>query len=252
MCKVKCLTPLLCFCVPVVAVADTIKQSVPFDYDANFGPTFPVIQGFDTQGGTRALTGVTFSFDYNFDVEVYIESTGPTPVMNGDFLLDQSYITLYQLGTIDGLGGDPGDDPPLLGPGSFFAGGITGDLAAYDGIPGNDGPDSFRRTFADSFTTVQQYGMENPEVLAAVTDVGPLTTVMGGFGELFFQWINDPKWPPPSDFFPVYPDDAAIWVSTPTFRHYGAIHITYEFTVVPEPLTTVPLTVLALLSMRRR
>lgn len=230
-----------------VAVADTITQSVPFDYDANFGATTAVIQGFDTLGGTRQLTGMTLAFHNSFDLEMFLESTGPSAVADGDFLLSLSYNILFQLGEA----GDKGDpSPPLFGMGSFFLGDISGDLAAYDGVPGNDGPDSFRRNFTDSFTTSQTVGLDEPEILAAVIDVGPLTTVLGGFGELFFAWVNDPGWPVPPNGFPEYPDDAAVWVSTPDFRHFGEIEVTYEF--VPEPSSAALLAVLSVLALRRR
>lgn len=232
---------------PAAAAADTITQTVPFDYDASFGVTFPVLQGFETLGGTRQLTGVTFEFRHNFAFDVFLESTGPTAVAAADFGLDVAYVTLYQLGE---AGGD--DDPPFLGPGAMFVEDISGSLAAYDGIPGNDGPDSFRGSFSEAFTVTQTYGAEEPAVLAALTDVGPLTTVLGGFTELFFEWLDDPNWPLPPGGVPEYPDDAAVWVSFPTFRHFGEIAVTYEYTVVPEPASAGLLAGLAGCVRRRR
>lgn len=232
---------------PAISSADILKQVVPFDYDANFGVTFPVVEGFDTLGGTRQLTNVTFEFHHNFALDLYFESTGPTALNEGDFALDFAYITLFQLGLAGEKGGPPG-----FGPGALFVGGITGALDAYDGVPGNDGPDSFHASFSDAFTATQSYGVEDPNVLAAVTDVGPLTTVFGGFNELFFVWINDPGWPIPPGGFPEYPNDAAVWVSTPTFRHFGDIAITYEFQDVPEPSSLALLGALAMFARRRR
>ncbi|MEP0847691.1 MAG: hypothetical protein HRF50_12850 [Phycisphaerae bacterium] len=232
---------------PSVAAAGTITQTVPFDYDAGFGVTFPVIEGFDTLGGTRQLTGVAFEFRHSFELDLFVESTGPTAVTADDFSLDFAYITLFQLG----LGGDEGG-PPAFGPGAYFVEDVSGDLAAYDGIPGNDGADSFRRSYGDAFTVTQAYGLEEPAVLAALTDVGPLTTVLGGFNELFFEWFNDPGWPFPPGGVPEYPSDAAVWVSWPTFRHFGGITITYEYAAVPEPAGAAGLAGLALLAVRRR
>ena len=233
---------------PSVSLAGVITQTVPFDYDANDGATFPVIQGFDTLGGTRVLTGVNFAFHHNFEVEAYVESTGPTAVSAEDFSLSISYITLFQLGEAGGK-----NDPPFFGPGGLWIENASGDLGAYDGVPGNDGPDSYRRVFTDMFTVEQMYGPSDPDVLAAVTDVGELTTVFGGFSELFFGWINDPNWPLPPGGFPEYPNDAAIWVSTPTLRHFGEIEITYDYEVVPGPASAAGLLTLAsLASVRRR
>jgi hypothetical protein len=237
---------IVCASAPAAAFADT-PQTVPFDYDVNFGVTFPVVQGFDTLGGARQLTGVTFDFHHNFVLDLFIESTGPTPLASGDFALDLAYITLFQLGEAGGP-----QDPPVFGPGAFFVDDITGGLAAYDGIPGNDGADSFRRSYSDAFTVMQAYGLEEPAVLAAVTDVGPLTTVFGGFTELFFEWIHDANWPVPPGGIPEYPTDAAVWVSWPQFRHFGDITVNYEFIEVPEPATALSLPVFALLAWWRR
>lgn len=224
--KIVCIASLTCG----LASAETITEIVPFDYNANDGVTFPVLQGFDSQGGTRQLTAVTFDFHHNFDVELFFESTGPTPVAAEDFSLTFIYNTLFQLGTLDGE-----NNPPGFGIGGLFLGGISGDMAAYDGIPGNDGPDSIRRSLTDAFTASQTYTLAEPDVLAAVTDSGPLTTVLGGYNELFFEWINDPGWPFPPGGLPEYPSDAAVWVYWPTQRHYGEIEITYEYAPIPEP-----------------
>lgn len=229
------------------ASADVITQTVPFDYDANFGATLPVIQGFDTLGGTRQLTGLTIELRNNFDMDMFIESTGPTAVADGDFLLSTFFNILFQLGPAPEKGEPP---PPLFGLGSFFVSDISGDLAAYDGVPGNDGPDSLRRNFVDSFVSTQTVGLDEPDILAAVTDVGPLTTVLGGFGEFFFAWVNDPGWPTPPGGFPEYPTDAAVWVSTPEFRHFGELVVSYEF--VPEPTSLALFAPLALFALRRR
>lgn len=245
MLRLKCCLFLISALSPAGAVADTISQTVAFDYDVNFGVSFPVIEGFDTEGGTRELTGVTFAFDHNFDLDLYLESTGPTAVSAGDFSLDLAYLTLFQLGPAEA-------NPPLLGPGALFVDDITGALSAYDGVPGNDGPDSFRRSYDDAFTLVQVYGQQDADVLNALTHVGPLTTVFGGFTELFFQWNNDPGWPFPPSGVPEYPTDAAIWVSWSNFRHFGEIEVTYEYAPVPEPTSALLLAALSALGLRRR
>lgn len=232
---------------PVVASADTISQTVQFDYSPLEGVTFPVIQGFDTMGGTRALTGVTFEFRHNFTIDLFVESTGPTALQAGDYSLNLAYMSLYQVG----LAND-GANPPFFGPGAFFIDNFSVDLAAYDGIAGNDGPDSARRTFTDAYTNAQTYGLEDPSMLAALTDVGALTTVYGGFGELGFWWINDPNWPTPDDGVPDYPTDAALWVHMSNFRHSGEIVLTYDYVMVPGPMSVLPLAGLALVARRRR
>lgn len=242
-------TALVALLLPSFAAAGTLSHSVPFSYDPLAGVTFPVVQGFDTLGGTRQLTEVTFDFQHNFTIDFYLENTGPTAVSVGDFSMNLSFITIFQLGTI---GEDPKSSPPFFGPGAFFVDNYSADLAAFDGAPGNDGPDSVRRTFTDAFTTSQTYNDADPSVLAALTDVGALTTVYGGFGELFFYWINDPGWPFPPGGVPEYPTDAALWLTLSNFRHSGTIGITYQYTDVPTPTTAAPLAGLLLLARRRR
>jgi hypothetical protein len=227
-----------------IAAADIITQTVPFDYDANVGFASPVLQGFDTLGGARMLRSVTFEFRHNFTVELYVESTGPTPVSADDFNLSISYNTLFQIGM--------GEGSPFFGPGAFFVENASGDLGAYDGVPGNDGPDSYRRTLTDAFVVSQTYGQEDPAVLAAVTIPGEISTGLAGFNELFFNWINDPNWPPPPSGFPEYPGDAAVWVSFPSFRHFGEIEVTYDYVAVPAPFGAVLLGAPSILMASRR
>lgn len=242
-----------------VAGADTISHVVPFDYDATQGIINPVIPGFDTMGGTRQLNGVTFDFNHTFNAELFIESTGPTAVSAGDFFVSSSYITILQLGTIDDGGGDgeivnggpPG--PPFFGPGAFFIDNVTADLGAYDNIPGNDGPDMYRQTFTDSYANTWEFlSGADQSVLDALTDVGDVTTVYGGFLELSFFWVNDPNWPAPGEFFPMYPDDAAIWVGFDELRHYGDFTVTYDYSIVPAPFSAGVLLAGAGVAARRR
>lgn len=245
--KCRSVAVMLVSLAPVAALADVISHNVPFDYNANDGITFPVLQGFDTLGGTRELRGVTFDFHHGFELEVFAESTGPTPVSAEDYSVSISYISLFQLGLAGGK-----QDPPFLGPGAFFLENASGDLGAFDGVPGNDGPDSFRRSYTDAFTITQVYGLEDQDVLDAVRDAGELTTVLGGFTEFFFGWFSDPNWPLPPGGFPEYPTDAALWVSTPSFRHFGSIDVTYEYVNVPGPAGAATIGVLCSLGALRR
>jgi hypothetical protein len=230
---------------PSAAFGQVITQVVPFDYSPNDGVTFPVLQGFDTLGGMRRLDRVSFEFRHNFALEVFVESTGPDPVNAADFTLAISYNTLFQVGE--------GKSPPFFGPGGLNIDDATGDLGAFDGVPGNDGPDSYRRSFTDAFTAIQEYTDADPDVLAAVTGAGQIPTVFGGFGEIFFAFNNDPGWPTPPGGVHEYPTDAWVWVGTPTFRHFGEIEVRYEFTQVPTPAGAGVLGAGALgLTLRRR
>lgn len=211
------------------AAAGTVTESVQFDYDPLQGTTELTLNAFDTQGGARVLRRATFNFQHNFTLDVALESTGPTALQQGDFSLSLAYISIFQLGTV-GEG-----SPPFFGPGGYWFGDLSADLAAYDGVPGNDGPDSARLSLTDAFITNFEFNHTERPVLDALTDTGPLTTIYGGFTELFFYWINDPAWPEPAGGFPSYPDDAALWVALENYRHFGEITITYRYTYVPGP-----------------
>lgn len=229
------------------ASAATTSETVKFDYNPFEGTTELVLNGFDTQGGTRVLTKATFEFHHNFDISIYLESTGPTAVNQGDYGLNIGFISILQLGTIEG-----GDSPPFFGPGGFFIADYNTALGAYDGVPGNDGPDSSLGSYQEAYNTLFAFNHSEQSVLDALTDSGPLTTVYGGFTELFFYWNNDPGWPAPGGFFPDYPTDAAIWVSFADSRHFGDFTIKYKYANVPGPMAAGPVALLAFAFRRRR
>lgn len=232
------------FATPAAALSDTLTQTLAFDYNPATGAAFPIVQGFDTQGGTRQLNSVTFEFRHNFALDLFVESTGPTAVEEGDYAFEFSFISLFQLG-------DGSEGSPFFGPGGIYLGGVSGALAAYDGVAGNDGADSYHVLHNESFSVVQTYTQAEPDVLGAVTDAGAIPSVYGGFTELFFNWVNPPSWPPPAGEFPEYPTDAAIWINWQNFRHFGEFDVIYDYTVVPEPATLMLLPALALAARRR-
>lgn len=231
------------------AHAGVVTQTVPFDYNPNNGVLLPVIQGFDTLGGTRELTAVTFTFNQTFTLNLFTESTGPTPLQAGDYSFNFGFLFVVQLG----LASDKNPSPPFFGPGGFFAGDISHNLSAYDGIPGNDGPDANRSTFTDAYAAEQTYvPTDDPSLFAALVDVGDITCVLGGFTEVFFGWVNPPAWPQPGGDFPEYPADAALWFDWSDFRHSGDFIITYEYANVPTPGAALPLAAAGALTLRRR
>ncbi len=230
------------------ASADTQTQTIDFNYNINDGVIFPQLDRFDTMGGTRQLNSVKFEFHHVFELALKLESTGPTPIKQGDFSLSAGFNSIFQLGEVS----DENPNPPAFGPGGAFFADISADLDAYDGIPGNDAGDMVRLLLSDSYVAQQTYTDAEPDVLAAVTGVGKLTTVLGGFSELFFFWINDPGWPASAGEEPQYPSDAALWADWSDFRHSGQIVITYDYAPVPAPMTAAPLVLLAMGGRRRR
>ncbi len=225
-------------------------QSIPFDYNPNEGVVFPVIQGFDTLGGSRELTSVNFGVNHSYNLELIIESTGPTAISTGDFYFSFEFFNVLQVGEVT----KENPNPPFIGTGAFFVGDISTDLAAYDGVPGSTGPDAATLTLTDAFNSSFTYlPHEDPSLFLALTDSGAITTVFGGFTSYFFAWINDPNWPqPPEGAFPKYPTDAALWFDWNNFRHQGEIVVTYEYADVPAPMTALPLAMFAVAARRRR
>ncbi|MEO0482126.1 MAG: hypothetical protein AAF138_00710 [Planctomycetota bacterium] len=247
-----------------LAQANTISQTVPFDVDGLVDADFPQFQKFDTMGGLRELTGLTLSYDQNFRLDLTIESNGPTAINSGDWLLDAGYISLHQLGPATDPDEEEEEDdndggPPFLGPGATFQSGITADLGASDGF-GNGGADSFDTLITDAYVNTISYDpIADASVYDAFTGEGVLDTVLAGFSELFFQYVNDPNWGPidpnnpPEGPFGFFEDPFfGVFVTFNEIRHFGDITVTYEFRNVPAPMTAAPLALLALAARRRR
>lgn len=210
-------------------------------------------------GGTRELTGVRFDFNHNFQQDIALESTGPTAVSAGDLLIEFGFISIFQLGTVmDGGGdtdpdddpdGDGGSQPPFFGPGATFTGFFSTDLPAYNGNPGEN---VYRQTFSESYSNSWDYGVGDSAVLDAVTGTGSLETVLGGFAEIQFNWVNAPGWPAPGGFFPNYPNDATVWAGWDQLRHFGSLSVTYSYNVIPAPGMLALTGAMGLVATRRR
>lgn len=244
---------------------DTITQVVPFDYDPFIDAAFPVIDRFDTLGGTRQLESVTLSYDQQISFDVRLEQNSPVALEAGNFFADVTYLSIHQLGTDDGGGegddddGDGGSGPPFLGPGA------AGDtfspaLAPTDGFNGT-GPDSFTASFdSGTFNFTDISTRDNaPFVLDALTGQGPLTTVLGGFSEIFGGYNGDPMFPdvdpnnpPDGPFFPFQDPFYGVFVDVFNIRHQGTITVDYEFSIVPAPASALVMGVAGLAATRRR
>lgn len=229
-----------------VAQAGTITQVVPYDF-AFTETAFPTFDGFDDQGGTLQLDRLTFDWEMTWEIDYRIENTGPTSLAAGDFAATIEQFTVHQLGV--------GEGPPAYGPGGFFLSIENIALGAYDGSPGG-GVDEYIDTFVESYDRLFEFTpSDGATYLDAVTQVGPLETVYGGFGGIGFAWINEPTgWDPPSGPFgtPIYPDDDAVWIHLDDTRHVGQFTVTYEFSVVPEPATFGLVCLAGLFVARRR
>jgi len=241
------------------AAADTISTQVDFNIDGFTGGIIS-FDRFDDMGGTRALTGVSFSYDQTMEFDLTIESNGYTPLSAGDWLLDSGYYTIHQMGVYN-RNGDGGPSYPAFGAGGVFSDPITGDLGVSDGY-NQSGPDTMQLTIGETYTFLQAFDNTDDfgqSVLNSLTGTGQLDTFMGGISELFFQWVNDPNWvvdpnnPPDGPFDGPFMDPYyGIFVSFDRIAHFGTLTINYEYTSVPAPSGLIMLGGAGLVACRRR
>lgn len=235
------------------ASADTITHSVDFGH--SFDGEIVTFQKFDTLGGARKLTGMSLSYEQSIQIAYHVESNGYTAVASGDWFLDIAYNSLHQFGLIDN---DP--NPPFIGPGAAYEGGITGDMGVSDGYNGS-GPDTYFGTvdtgvftFDASWDRSDTFGRR---MLSTFTGSGELDTYFSGFTEMFGGWIVDPGWvvdpnnPPDGPFNPFEDPYYGFFVTLDSLVQSGTITVTYEY-VVPAPGAAMVAGLTLLGSARRR
>ena len=236
------------------ASAQTEVQIIPFDYDVADDVAFPEFQLFDTMGGTRQLTGVTLSYDQSIQITTRFEQNSPITIAADSFFADISYISLHQLGLVD-----DNPNPPFLGPGAAGESISVPELGPSDGFNGS-GADTYEHiTDTGMFNFTAQYNQNDHQAFLDVfTGQGSLTTLLGGFSELFGGYNVEPDFPevdpnnPPEGPFPFFEDPYyGIFVSTPSIHHQGTITATFEYVEVPAPASLTLLGLGALGAVRR-
>lgn len=237
------------------AAADTLTHTVDFSH--GFDGEIVTFQKFDTLGGTRKLTGMSLSYEQSIQIDYHVESNGYTAVASGDWFLDIAYNSIHQFGLIDN---DP--NPPFIGPGAAYQGGITGDIGISDGYNGS-GPDTLFGsvdtgvfTFDASWDRSDAFGRD---MLETFTGSGDIDTYFSGFSEMFGGWINDPGWvvdpsnPPDGPFNPWEDPYYGFFVTLDSLVQSGTITVTYEYMVpAPGTMTLAGLTLLSTSRRRRR
>ena len=257
----KYITVALMAAIPTIANADTQTQTVDFDYSAFTGGNISFDQ-FDSMGGTRELTGLRLTYDQTFDLEVLVESNGPTSLSAGDWDIEAGFYSLHQFGVVtDGRGGDGGPTFPLIGSGGVFDV-FTADLGASDGYNGT-GPDTFIGSASFNSVFMMDYDRSTTlggNLLDVFSGEGVLDTYIGGISEILGQWHNDPMWvvdpnnPPegPWDDNPFIDPYYGFFATFLTMQHSGSIEVAFEYTTVPAPGGTALLLGAGLVGLRRR
>jgi hypothetical protein len=195
-------------------------QTVPFAWDVQESNTAVLLDydGFDDMGGTRNLTGVSFSFESLYSLNMLAENGEDQPISSDQWFIEA--VTLFQMGL----------DELFLGALDVeFIGLLSADLAANDGVP-MEGPDSIAWGFEGAMSG--SVNLAESEFYRFTN--GALTADAYPFLSLAISA------PPP--FFDLYITDHI---------HTGSVSLTYEFDVVPAPGSAV-LFFAAALGVRRR
>ncbi len=199
------------------ANADIETQTIPFSHvEGETGFPFFTIDLFDTQGGTRTLTGVNLSLDATSTLEVFTENLGGQPINNWGF--DFGVFPHFELLSAK--------KAAFFFDQAFYPT-VNLNLAAADGVEGS-GPD-YAHIPARSIDLDDSIDVGAFEI---INFIGAGTT--DAFIGLPF-------------FFPFPPGSTdTSWNRSET----GALTITYDY--VPEPSAIALLGGGALLALRRR
>lgn len=187
------------------AFADVETQQFEYAWSVADGnePAALSFAAFDTMGGMRELTGVSFAIDGSFGLGLSVENLEEAAIGEGEWFVESAVLMNMEvgalaLGAIDAVG--------------FPA--FSADLAGNDGVAGQ-GDDFVAWSYAEG--------------VAGSIDIQPQDFGVfegGGMisGELYPFLSLAISAPPP--LFDLFVDQ---------HEHAGAITLSYEFTVVPAP-----------------
>jgi hypothetical protein len=212
------------------------------------------IEMFDTQGGTRQLTGLTLSYDQTVSYDFTVESNGYTAVEAGDWEIWSSTYSIHQFGS------DPEVNNPFLTTGGAGAFQVTADLGASDGFNGT-GADTYTGHVSEQRVQAFEYDRSTTSgqwFLDAFTGEGSLTSLFGGIIEAGGGWNVDPGWvvdpdnPPEGPFGPFEDPYYGFFLGFSNFNHSGILTVNYEYATVPAPSGMALVAGIGLLASRRR
>lgn len=221
------------------AQAGTVTQD--FNYSFNESDLFPnfSFNGFDTQNGTRELTGVTLNAVVDLSMTVTVENYDTVAYAADSWNAEASHTILVSFFAPEGEGeGDIGlgtINAPFYGLGGIAMNNITGELSAGDGgFPfGNPGEITVTESFSGS---VDSTVGTDPAFFDYFTSDEPLNGIVGAFTEFLIE----------------QPNGFGINAFASAFNQSGTLSLTYHFNTVPAPSALGALGAFGLLSTRRR
>ncbi|GAB5496790.1 MAG: hypothetical protein Phyf2KO_18700 [Phycisphaerales bacterium] len=194
--------------------AVTLNEPVPLSFDA-----------FDTMGGTRQLTGVSFAAQSSFSLEIIAE--------NGEDFAINSDEWFFEAAIFNNLSFNP-DQPGevnVFGLGGVGYGPLSADLAPSDGVE-QEGPDSVFYSFKDEYSGFRD---ALPFQVSSFEGSGQLDAEIYPFLSLTL--------PPPPPFFD-------LWITN--HINFGTVELTYSYTEIPAPSSACLIAGAGLVASRRR
>ncbi len=176
----------------------------------------PTLPRFDTLDGRRQLDGMTIAVQHSADMTIEVENGSAFPLDKDDYVAQFFFNTLMQLGSVD-----ESDDPPFFGPGGFEAG-VAVDLPA-----GDQDPETVGFVHIESMTRAIEFEAdydweETPTYLEAMIGDAPITVVVGGFSEMFVEWVED------------HDGEAFLYAGNTALRYAGTLTVDYHYVPTEE------------------
>lgn len=217
------------FALALPAAAGVQSQSLKYDWDINGDLQIGTLDGFDSMGGTRVLTGVSFGIDATATWSVTALNYSPTAFSAGEWWADG-------LANVNVLFGEfgPGGVERITGAVGFID--LTGDLGAGSGDPifGEPGDPSV----SDTFTAfIGNYFELDASEFAAFQN-GPVATYLPVFTDAYADGPNGTP--------------GNILIQTDSLSSFGTITLNYTYDVVPAPGAAGVLGMAGLIGLRRR
>jgi hypothetical protein len=214
------------------AHAGEISQTV----DINITPGEPMqafsLDGFDTRGGDRTLTGVRFQLDTDFQADITVYNYSDFAIPAGEWSALPVFSMFFTAEA--GRGGDGGGgDSVFAGIGGIDFGSITGDLPAGSGSPFGGDPGTLE--FNESGVLISNFLDDGEAITSLFSSHETISSTLAPFSfpELFG--------PPGSDI-----SLGAEVTQT------GTLTVIYEFTEIPAPGAAALLGIAGLGATRRR